>query len=91
MDPGAPRRQDPERDRTHMLSRHLHHHTHLGASYNLLAGPYDLYQGDAESCYHAVCNRFMVLIKSESSLSSSVSSMSWTQLHNFTILSATKI
>ncbi|XP_047237993.1 zinc finger protein 608 isoform X5 [Girardinichthys multiradiatus] len=37
-----------ERERNHVLfARHLHthHHTHLGMSYNLMSGQFDIYQG----------------------------------------------
>uniref|UniRef100_A0A1A8BNQ6 Zinc finger protein 608 n=2 Tax=Nothobranchius kadleci TaxID=1051664 RepID=A0A1A8BNQ6_NOTKA len=37
-----------ERERNHVsFARHLHthHHTHLGVSYNLMSGQYDIYQG----------------------------------------------
>ncbi|XP_068165759.1 zinc finger protein 608 [Antennarius striatus] len=40
--------RDAERERNHMsYGRHLHkhHHTHLGMSYNLMSGQYDIYQG----------------------------------------------
>ncbi|CAL8348310.1 unnamed protein product [Lota lota] len=46
---GSPERErESERERNHVsFGRHLHthHHTHLGVSYNLLSGPYDVYQG----------------------------------------------
>ncbi|XP_074527423.1 zinc finger protein 608 [Halichoeres trimaculatus] len=40
--------RDTERERNHVsFARHLHthHHTHLGMSYNLMSGQYDIYQG----------------------------------------------
>ncbi|MEQ2230259.1 hypothetical protein ILYODFUR_027332, partial [Ilyodon furcidens] len=40
--------RDLERERNHVsFARHLHthHHTHLGMSYNLMSGQFDIYQG----------------------------------------------
>ncbi|XP_032434584.1 zinc finger protein 608 isoform X1 [Xiphophorus hellerii] len=40
--------RDIERERNHLsFARHLHthHHTHLGMSYNLMSGQFDIYQG----------------------------------------------
>ncbi|XP_040010032.1 zinc finger protein 608 [Xiphias gladius] len=40
--------RETERERNHVsFARHLHthHHTHLGMSYNLMSGQYDIYQG----------------------------------------------
>uniref|UniRef100_A0A672IZ68 Zinc finger protein 608 n=1 Tax=Salarias fasciatus TaxID=181472 RepID=A0A672IZ68_SALFA len=40
--------RDTERERNHVsFARHLHthHHTHLGMSYNLMSGQYDIFQG----------------------------------------------
>ncbi|XP_029017045.1 zinc finger protein 608 [Betta splendens] len=40
--------REMERERNHVsFARHLHthHHTHLGMSYNLMSGQYDIYQG----------------------------------------------
>lgn len=44
-------------DRNHVsFARHLHthHHTHLGMSYNLMSGQYDIYQGSTNvvACIH---------------------------------------
>uniref|UniRef100_A0A3Q2ECQ8 Zinc finger protein 608 n=1 Tax=Cyprinodon variegatus TaxID=28743 RepID=A0A3Q2ECQ8_CYPVA len=48
-DKGSPEGEtDAERERTHVsFARHLHthHHTHLGMSYNLMSGQFDIYQG----------------------------------------------
>ncbi|KAM4579415.1 zinc finger protein 608 [Fundulus diaphanus] len=48
-DKGSPDgERDVERERNHVsFARHLHthHHTHLGMSYNLMSGQFDIYQG----------------------------------------------
>uniref|UniRef100_A0A3B4Z406 Zinc finger protein 608 n=1 Tax=Stegastes partitus TaxID=144197 RepID=A0A3B4Z406_9TELE len=46
--------REPERERNHVsFARHLHthHHTHLGMSYNLMSGQYDIYQGTTTSTH----------------------------------------
>lgn len=44
-------RETERGERSHVsFARHLHthHHTHLGMSYNLMSGQYDIYQGTIE-------------------------------------------